>query len=49
MYILKDAKFAEGVQGMITVHSPECEELQDICQEMCNWDRYGNLDNVTVF
>ncbi|XP_065062618.1 mRNA-capping enzyme-like [Rhopilema esculentum] len=36
---VKDAKFVEGVQGVSAVHSPRCEELQDICQEMCNWNR----------
>jgi len=36
---VKDAKFVEGVHGVSAVFSPRCEELQDICQEMCGWDR----------
>eukprot|EP00794_Sanderia_malayensis_P011972 gene11972-13209_t len=36
---VKDAKFVEGVHGVTTVQSPKIEELQDICQDMCEWDR----------
>jgi len=41
MFILwKEAKFMDEVEGIEVVHSPKREEIQEICQKMCSWERY---------
>ena len=30
----------EEVEGIEVVQSPKTEEIQDICQRMCSWERY---------
>ncbi|EDO40094.1 predicted protein [Nematostella vectensis] len=38
---LKAAKFVDGVDGVEVVPSPKCEEIQDMCQEMCKFELNG--------
>ena len=33
----------DEVQGVEVVPSPKREHLQDICEQMCSWERYCAL------
>jgi len=35
----QEAKFMDEVEGIEVVHSPKREEIQEICQKMCSWER----------
>ena len=35
----QEAKFMDEVDGIEVVHSPKREEIQEICQKMCSWER----------
>ena len=35
----QEAKFMDEVEGIDVVHSPKREEIQEICQKMCSWER----------
>ena len=36
---LQEAKFMDEVEGIEVVHSPKREEIQEICEKMCSWER----------
>jgi len=37
--LLQEAKFMDEVEGIEVVHSPKREEIQEICEKMCSWER----------
>ena len=39
----QEAKFMDEVEGIDVVHSPKREEIQEICQKMCSWERSALL------